>query len=291
MRDNTRRFLTTLALLATTALLAAATACGGGDDPAVTALSGTPVERATEILGKAPTGVAKDVVDRGYMVVANDRAYPPQSSVDEATGVLVGFDVDVAKRVGEILGLEVRFVNPNWETIPAGLNNGRIDVSIGSMAITPEMDKTVDFTVPYYFATAQAFVKEGGPQIASVADLDGKRVGVGIATTYYDFLKQESKAIVKTYSTDAEAFAALRSGKIGFVVTAGPTGQQAIVEGGPFALSGAPLAYEDLAFAVAESEADWVKLLDHAIATMHEDGTLSRLSKEWFQGLDLTVEE
>ena len=59
--------------------------------------------------------------------------------------------------------------------------------------ITPEKDEVVDFTAPYYFASAQAFVKEGGPQIESVADLAGKKVGVGLATTYYDFLRRNRR--------------------------------------------------------------------------------------------------
>ena len=157
------------------------------------------------------------------------------------------------------------------------------------MSITPEKDEVIDFTEPYYFASAQTFVKEGGPQIESVADLAGKKVGVGVATTYYDFLKKESKAVIKTYTTDADAFPDLRAGNVDFIVTAGPTGQEAILRGEPFAFSGTPLYYEDLAFAVAEGETDWAKLLDYAIAAMHEDGTLTDLSKEWYSDLDLTV--
>lgn len=290
MRTRTRCLLTVLALLAATVLLAGAAACDE-DGAAETALNGSAAERATKILGSAPTGLAETVVERGYMVVANDGDYPPQSSVDETTSELVGFDVDVAKKVGEILGLEVRFVNPARETVPAGLNGGRIDVSIGSMSITPEMDKTVDFTAPYYFATGQALVKEGGPQITTVADLDGERVGVGVASTYYDILKQESKALIKVYENDADAFPDLRSGEIDFVVTAGVTGQQAIADGEPFTLSGPPLFYEGLGFAVAEGEVDWARLLDYAIARMHKDGTLTELSKGWFQDLDLSVQQ
>ena len=120
---------------------------------------------------------------------------------------------------------------------------------------------------------------------------DSKPVGVGVATTYYDFLKGESQAVIKTYKTETDAFPDLRDGTIDFVVTSGPTGQQAILDGEPFAFSGTPLSYEGLAFAVAEGEGDWVKLLDHAITRMHEDRTLTELSKKWYQDLDLTVEE
>jgi ABC-type amino acid transport substrate-binding protein len=266
-------------------------ACGGEEVAEDAGLTGAAAERAVEILGAEPTGVAKEIVDKGIVIVANDANYAPQSSIDEATGELVGFDVDVAKKMGEILGLEVQFENPAWETIPAALNQGRYDVSIGSMTITEERDKTIDFTQPYYYTSGQVFVKEGGPQITGVADLAGKSVGVGAATTYYDFLKAESEADVKTYTTDADSFPDLQNGNLDFVMTAGPTGQQAILEGKPFEFSGTPLYYEDLAFAVAEGETDWVALLDYAIAQMHEDGSLTEMSKTWYNGLDLTVQE
>jgi ABC-type amino acid transport substrate-binding protein len=49
----------------------------------------------------------------------------------------VGFDVDVAERVGRILGLQVEFKTPAWDYVPRGLRRGLSDVSIGSMEITP----------------------------------------------------------------------------------------------------------------------------------------------------------
>lgn len=291
MRKGKTYILTALAVLVVLALAVSVAACGEEEAAEDTGLTGTAAERAAEILGKDPTGVAKKIVDKGVVIVANDANYAPQSSIDEATNELVGFDVDTALRMGEILGLEVQFENPAWETIPAGLNQGRFDVSIGSMTRTEERDKSVDFTEPYYYASGQVFVKEGGTQITGIEDLAGKSVGVGAATTYYDFLNAESDAKVKTYTTDAESFPDLRNGNLDFVMTAGPTGQQAILEGQPFEFSGKPLYYEELCFAVAEGEADWVALLDYAISTMHEDGSLTEMSKKWYNGLDLTVQE
>jgi polar amino acid transport system substrate-binding protein len=289
MHTKTARAAALLVLLFCAAGLPAA--CDWGSEPEEQGLTGTPLERATEILGAAPTGAAARVIERGTMVVANDADYPPQSSVDESTRELVGFDVDVAKRVAEILGLEVSFKNPDWETIPAGLKQGRIDASIGSMAITPEHDKVMDFTRPYYFAPAQVVAKEGGAQITGVGDLAGKKVGVGLASTYRDYLAENSTAAIKTYPADADAFPDLLSGELDFALTAQQTAQQAIGAGGTLEFSGTPLFYEGLGIAAAEGETDWVKLLDYAVATMLEDGSLSELSRTWYDGLDLTAGE
>ena len=217
--------------------------------------------------------------------------YAPQSYLDPDTNEIIGFDVDVAKGMAEILGLGIKWEHPAWETIPGGLNNGRYDVSIGSMTITPERQETLDFSDPYYYTSGQVFVKKGGTQIAGVEDLAGKTVGVGAQTTYYDFLKAKSDAVVKTYTTDVDAFPDLLNGNLDFVMTAGPTGQQAILEGKAMEFSGKPLYYEDLAMAVKKGETDWVALLTYAVQQMHENGALTEMSKQWYNGIDLTVKE
>ena len=280
-------------LVAILGVMAVAVACGGtetdGDETEVP--TGTALERATEILGREPTGLAATIVEKGEIIVANDSDYAPQSYVDPETNEIIGFDVDVAKGMAEILGLEIQWVHPAWETIPGGLQTGRFDVSIGSMTITPERAETLDFTVPYYYTSGQVFVLKGGTQITGPEDLAGMKVGCGAQTTYYDFLKNETDAEVKTYTTDVNAFPDLLNGNIDFVMTAGPTGQQAILEGKPMEFSGSPLYYEDLAMAVKKGEADLVELLSYAINTMHENGQLTEMSKQWYNGIDLTKKE
>jgi polar amino acid transport system substrate-binding protein len=283
-------------ILATMATAALAPGCGGArTDPAapspVKSLSGSALERATAILGHPPSGLAEAIVDRGSMIVADDADYAPQSSIDPTSHKLVGFDVDVAKRAAAILGLTAEFKNPAWEMVPTGLRQGKFDVSIGSMSITPQREKTLDFTAPYYYDSVQAFVKKGGEQIRGVRDLFGKTVGEGAATTYYEYLTRYPQIDVRTYTTDADAFPDLRDGKLDFVVTSGPTGQQAILSGEPFEFSGKPLFVEVLGFAIRTRQPDWLALLDYSIARMHEDGSLTAMSKKWYFGMDLSVRQ
>ena len=296
MRKGKTYILAAVLLIAIVAIAGIAAACGSSSSSSSSSASASaaatsPMDIATKVLGHAPTGLAATIVNRGSVIVANDANYPPQSSVDQATGKLVGFDVDVANKMGALLGLKVDFKNPAWETIPAGLQQGKYDVSIGSMTITPERQKVLAFTDPYYYTSGQIFVKKGGPQITGVADLAGKKVGVGAATTYYDYLKKNTKAIVKTYTTDADAFPDLANGNLDFVMTAGPTGQQAILSGQPFEFSGKPLYYEDLAMALKLGEADWLAMLNYTVQTMHSDGSLTAMSKQWYNGMDLTVKQ
>jgi polar amino acid transport system substrate-binding protein len=306
MRKSKTYIVAAVLLVVIVGMMALAIGCGSSDttdgasaSPTGGPLSGSAMDRATTILGQAPTGLALDIVTKGEVVVANDSDYAPQSSVDPVTKEVVGFDVDVAKAMAEILGLGIKWEHPQWATIPSGLVNGRYDVSIGSMTSAVDGNKadptvvdrwkTLDFSEPYYYTPAQVFVKKGGTQITGPADLDGKTVGVGASTTYYSWLKANTKAVVKTYDTDVNAFPDLLNGNIDFAMTAGTTGQQAILEGKAMEFSGKPLYYEDLSMAVKKGEADWVALLTYTVQQMHKDGALSAMSKQWYNGIDLSV--
>ena len=309
MRRGKTYVVVAVLLVAIVGMMGLAIGCGSSDttDAASAsragdaAISGSAMERATAILGHAPTGLAAEIATKGEIIVANDSDYAPQSFVDPTTKEVVGFDVDVAKGMAEILGLGIKWEHPQWATITAGLQSGRYDVSIGSMtsAVDGNKDdpacgyrwKNLTFSDPYYYTPAQIFVREGGMQIASPDDLAGKTVGVSAATTYYSWLKANTKAVIKTYDTDVNAFPDLLNGNIDFVMTAGTTGQQAILEGKPMEFSGKPMYYEDLSMAVEKSETDLAALLTYAVQQMHENGALTAMSKQWYNGIDLTVTE
>jgi len=243
----------------------------------------SPQAIARQILGHAPQGLAKKIVERGSILVANDANYPPQSFYDPHTRKLRGFDVDVAKRVGRILGLRVVFRNPAWEYVPKGLRRGLYDVSIGSMEITPERQAILGFTAPYYYSAAQVIVKKGGPRIRGVGSLFGKRVGVGRDTTYQAFLEQYPQIRLRTFVTDADAFPALAAGKLKFVLTSWAVGRQAIKYGQPFEFSGKPLFHDRLAFALRQGQPDLQALLNYTIWRMHRSGALRKMSLKWYR--------
>jgi polar amino acid transport system substrate-binding protein len=269
------------ALCSVAAAFVLGVAACGGPKPA------TLLERFSHILGHEPTGMAKTIASTGRMTVADDGNYPPQSWIEK--GKLQGFDVDVANKVAELLGVQVTFTNPTWDAVPAGLRARAFDVSIGSLAPTNDLKAIIAFTDPYYYTGGQLAVRQGTAPITSTAALAGKTVGVGAQTVFFYWLRSHTKAVVKTYPSEADAFPALKDGSLDAVMCSLPTIEQAIKSGEPFALSGTPLFYQPLAFAVRKGQPDMVALLNYCIRTMRSDGTLARLSREWFNGLDLTV--
>jgi len=250
------------------------------------------------------------VCEAGELVVSTDPAYPPQSFLNEETGEYEGFDIAVATEIAERLGVEVVFTDPTFDAVVAGNWSGRWDVSVGSVTVTEERTQVLDFTTPYYFTPAQLSV-QADADIASVEDLAGETVCVGESTTYLFWIEgtlslPESAGEIAevpegmeatSLPTDIDCAEAWRSGRTDDFagwLTALPTAQGAIDEDYPVKLVGDPVFYEPLAVAfdkAAEDNDSLVAAVDAIITAMHEDGTLTALSEEWYGGVDLTTQE
>jgi polar amino acid transport system substrate-binding protein len=274
-RVRARRRIAARALaMVAVAVALAVFGCGSGD--------GVANKSIAEILGHQPTGEAQKIADSGTLVVGTDADYPPQSSIDPDTKELVGFDIDVAKRAGDLLGLKVEFVNPNWDAVAEGLDTQRFDVYIGSLPAGAGGNPAIAYSAPYYYSSAQLVIPKGETKIASADELQGKVVGVTAQTSYQAYLEKVGGIVVQVYTSDADALDALEAGMVNAVLLSDLTAGEALSGGKPIALSGKPYFYEPLAFGLKKDESDLKALFDSTIKTLRDDGTLTELSRHWY---------
>jgi len=85
----------------------------------------------------------------GVLMVGSEIGYPPMEYKAENGIDNIGFDIDVAHRIGALLGLEVKFVDTAWDGIFFGLEKGEYDIIISSVSITPERQERYLLTEPY----------------------------------------------------------------------------------------------------------------------------------------------
>ena len=278
---------------------------GGGDSSPAGTAGGGGGESACD---SPPEGdLLATICEAGVIRVATDPAYPPQSEL-LPDGSFEGFDIDVANRIGEELGVDVQFETPDFAEVVAGGWAERFDISVGSVTITEERDQVLDFTLPYYYTPAQMTATTDSG-ITSLDGLAGEVICVGESTTYQSWLEgtlnlidapeptaPPEGATVTTFSTDTECADAIASGRTDFTgwLTSITTAQSAIAEGAPFVEVGDPVFFEPLAVATDKSAPEHTALmeeLDRIIQEMHDDGSLTELSEQWFDGADFTVTE
>lgn len=269
-----------------------------------------------------PQGKLAEVLARGTLVIATNPDYPPQSELIPGTvragntrcgpfqytaNQVRGFDVEVGKEIARRLGVEPCFLLPRWDEIAAGGWNDRWDVSIASMTITPPRLEIFYFSQPYYVTPATFFVHKDST-LQDLSQLSGKRIGVCVDTTYEQYLRTGTVDLfsevvpltlenvsIKPYETDLYALQELALGdgvRLNAVLTAQPVGFQAIADGMLLRQLGEPVFSEYLAVAVDKSAAEdplpLIQRVSEIIQRMHKDGTLLRLSRQ-FYNLDLVT--
>lgn len=313
------------------------TACGGGATPTATqapAATEAPTMTEAPAATEAPTGTEAPateattgdllgaIKERGYIVVSTDPNYEPQSFLNTSgsrpadtkcasdtltTAEMQGFDVDVAKAIGDALGVETCFATPDWDIITAGSWADKWDISVGSMTITTARQKILDFSVPYYYTPAVvAVAKDSG--ITSLDQLAGKAVCAGTSTTYEAWLNHDMEALglpessvykqapdvtVVPLTTDQDCPQAIAAGRKDFVgyATSETVVDANIAAGMPVVKLEGVVFSEDLAAAFDKTSSlptDTLRAeVDKIITEMHDNGKLTELSNKWF-GTDLT---
>jgi cyclohexadienyl dehydratase len=112
-------------------------------------------------LGPADASALSDILQRGVVRIGTTGDYPPFTKRDSA-GDYQGFDIDLARSLGQALGVRVEFVATSWATLAADFASGKFDVGMGGISVTLERAKLGFFTSPY--------LREGKTPIARCAD-------------------------------------------------------------------------------------------------------------------------
>lgn len=226
------------------------------------------------------------VKTKGEIKMAMSGQYPPFNFVDDKNH-LTGFDVEIGQAVAKRIGIKATPLSTAWDGIIAGLLANKYELICGSMAITEERLKSIDFSDPYYRSGAQLFVKKGSP-IKSVADLKGKKVGVTLGTTYEKWVRANiSGADVRTYKGVPDMILEVGYGRIEGFITDKIVGALAIKKkGAPISLAGDLLYEEKMGIALRQNNPALKAALNDGLEAIKKDGTYRTISMKWL-GIDV----
>jgi octopine/nopaline transport system substrate-binding protein len=248
--------------------------------------------------------------------IATEGAYPPWNSTN-SSGQLIGFEVDLANDLCQRMQVKCEVVAQNWDGIIPALTAGKYDAIMAGMSITDERKQVINFTDSYanepaYFAVLkdsdlasyrgdldQANLDEVSDEEQAAIDslkeaLDGKTVGVQVATTHANFLDQYMSDAVEVRSYDTQenldldlqagrVDAALASASYWYPLMKTEKGKDFTVMGP--GLNGGPFG-EGVGVGIRKDDTDLVEMFNKAIAEAKADGTITRLAEQWF-GFDV----
>lgn len=229
------------------------------------------------------------IQERGYMIVATEGTWAPWTFHDE-NDELVGYDIEVAQGIADYLGVDVQFVEGEWDGLFAGLNSRRYDIVANGVEVTSERKETYDFSVPYGYIRTAIIVQEGNDEITSFEDLDGKTTANTLASTYAALA--ESYGATATGVDDlAQTIELLRAGRVDATLNAEVTYYDYMKAHPDAPIKIAALTEDASQVSIpvrkGEDNASFLAAVNEAIENMRQEGKLSEISEKYF-GFDIS---
>ena len=211
-------------------------------------------------------------------------------SFHDSSDKLIGFDVEVAQNVAEILGVEAEIIEAPWDGLFAGMSAGTYDMVVNGVDVTEERQKTYDFTDPYAYDHTVLVTKEGNTDIKAFEDLSGKTTANSIGSTYME-IGESYGADVKGVDTLAETMSMVLNDQVDATINAATSVQDYLHTTGETKLAVIDQLDEATAYAiplVKGSDNDSLRAaINDALKQMRDSGKLAELSEKYF-GADLT---
>ena len=229
------------------------------------------------------TGCGKDgktlaeVKKAGKLTVATSPDFPPFESLEGDK--VVGIEVDIMNLIAKELGVELEIVQMDFDAVLMGIQSAKYDCGMSGITASEERKENMLFTTPYYNAAQVIVVKEGSA-IKGKADLTGKKVSVQTGTTADQGCTDEGLD-VSAFAANADAKAALTTGKVDAWVVDNLTALQMVEEGDGLVILEEKMTEEPYAFAFAFGSEDLVEEIDKILKKLIDDGTVESIFEEY----------
>ncbi|WP_418888657.1 ABC transporter permease subunit [Mycolicibacterium neoaurum] len=221
--------------------------------------------------------------DAGVLRVGTEGTYAPFSYHDPATNQLTGYDVDVARAVGDKLGVPVEFVETPWDSIFAALEANRFDVVANQVTINPERQAKYDLSQPYTVGEGVIVTRADDESINSLADLRGKSTAQSITSNWAQ-VARDAGADVQAVEGFAQAITLLNQGRVDATVNDSVAVYAYLAETGDTSVKIAAQTGEtsDQGFA-ARKNSGLLPELNGALDELRADGTLTEISQKYLK--------
>lgn len=237
--------------------------------------------------GNAAGGALEQVLQRGVLRVGFSTFVP--WAMQDKKGEFIGFEIDVARRLAQDMGVKVQFEPTQWSGIIPALLSGKFDIIIGGMSIQPQRALKVNFTIPYEYSGMSIVadrLKAG--RFTSLADFDRPEIVLAIrqGTTAVDVAKKfMPRAQLRLFDQEAQTIQEVLGGRAHAVVASDPfPAFQALKYPDKLSLPLAePFTREPIAFAVRKGDQDFLNFLDGWIRMATDEGWLAERHHYWFR--------
>lgn len=232
----------------------------------------TDKDQVTETVDKESTG--------DFIIMGTNAEFMPFEYRDGKE--VVGFDVDIANKIAEKLGKELKIVDMKFAGLIAALESGKIDFIAAGMSKTPEREEQVNFSDSYYTASQLITVKADNTDITSGDDLKGKKIGVQLGTTGEELAKEIEGTTVVSYDKGAMAIIDLANGKVDAVVLDSEPTKNYTMDNDDVKVLDEELTQEEYSIAISKDNQELLDVINETLKELKESGEYQEIVNKYF---------
>ncbi len=250
-----------------------------------------PLAQAQKVNQELAAGSVIETIKKRGSIKIGMSTFIPWAMRDK-NGELIGYEIDVARRLAEDMGVKAEFVPTAWDGIIPALLAGKFDVVIGGLSITPERNLTVNFTAPYAHSGTQLVAhKTLAAGFNTLEDFNKPEVVISArrgATPANVARRILPKANLRQFDEDALALQEVLNGKAHAFITSTPTPAFAALKHPEqlFVPLAQPLVEGAEGFAVRKGDPDALNFFNNWIMLRQQDGWLQQRHAYWFTTRD-----
>ena len=222
-----------------------------------------------------------NLVEDGKLIMSTNAAFPPYESTDDA-GNFIGIDIEVAQAIADKLGLELVIDNMEFTAALEAAQKGKADMVMAGVTVTPDRELVMEFSNSYATGIQVVIVPEDSA-IASIDDLEGKKIGTQMGTTGYLYCSDTpekggyGEENVVAYDNGISAVMALKKGQIDCIVIDNAPAQAFVKENPGLKILETEFAVEDYAIGFAKGNTALKDAVNKALAELIADGTVQKI--------------
>ena len=245
--------------------------CGSSDSSE----SGSDSGAASGSVSSTASDSKVTTINDGVLTMATNATFPPYEYYEGED--IVGIDAEIAQAVADKLGLELKIEDMEFNSIITAIQQGKADVALAGMTVTPERKENVNFSDTYATGIQSVIVTEDS-DIASVDDLEGKKIGVQLSTTGDIYASEDyGSENVDQYNKGADAVMALTQGKVDAVIIDNEPAKSFVASNEGLKILDTEYAVEDYAIALNKDNTALLDAVNGALQELTEDGTVQSI--------------
>jgi len=225
-------------------------------------------------------GILDEIKARGYIIMGTEATFPPFEFRNEKNEV-VGFDIDIGRKIAEALGVELRIIDMPFDSLIPSLLTKKIDMAIAAMTITEERKKSVSFSDPYFRAGQVIVVRKGYPPIKTLEELKGKKVAVQQGTTGDLIVSKIEGVQISRFTRFTDAFLELMNKRVDAVVLDFAPARAYVAMYPQLVITSDVLSEEEYGIAVRKEDTDLLEFINSVLRNMKKS-PYDLLVEKWF---------